>query len=139
MIAITHIPTDGTILEGTTRGDGTNQLLKPLTWRWSRRLAVWYLPASRDSAPRTAVITGTAEKLRTAGHEVIVAIDGGHRDPAIVEADRAARQQVRADALADKAGRDAAAADAAQRRSTTPPCPACINSMSSVGRLEFAL
>ena len=139
MIAITHTPTDGTILEGTTRGDGTNQLLKPLTWRWSRRLAVWYLPASRDSAPRTAVITGTAEKLRTAGHEVIVAIDGGHRDPAIVEADRAARQQARADALADKADRDAAAADAAQRRSTTPPCPACINSMSSVGRLEFAL
>jgi hypothetical protein len=31
MIAITHTPTDGTILEGTTRGDGTNQLLKPLT------------------------------------------------------------------------------------------------------------
>ena len=41
MIAITHTPTDGTILEGTTRGDRTNQLLKPLTWRWSRRLAVW--------------------------------------------------------------------------------------------------
>jgi hypothetical protein len=35
MIAITHTPTDGTILEGTTRGDGTNHLLKPLTWRWS--------------------------------------------------------------------------------------------------------
>ncbi len=90
MIAITHTPTDGTILEGTTRGDGTNQLLKPLTWRWSRQLAVWYLPASRDTAPRTAVITGTAEKLRAAGHEVIVAIDGRHRDPEVVEADRAA-------------------------------------------------
>jgi hypothetical protein len=29
MIAITHTPTDGTVLEGTTRGDGTNQLLNP--------------------------------------------------------------------------------------------------------------
>jgi len=89
MIAITHTPADGTVLEGTTRGDGTNQLLKPLTWRWSRQLAVWYLPASRDSAPRAAVITDTAEKLRAAGYDVIVAIDGGHRDPDLVEADRA--------------------------------------------------
>ena len=31
MITITHTPADGTILEGTTRGDGTNHLLKPLT------------------------------------------------------------------------------------------------------------
>ena len=43
MIAITHTPTDGTILEGTTRGDGTNQLLKPLTWRW--------FPATRRLVP----------------------------------------------------------------------------------------
>ena len=46
MIAISHTPTDGTILEGTTRWDGTNQLLKPLTWRWSRRnINSWYLPS----------------------------------------------------------------------------------------------
>jgi hypothetical protein len=38
MITITHTPADGTILEGTTRGDGTNHLLKPLTWRWSTNL-----------------------------------------------------------------------------------------------------
>ena len=47
---------------------------------------------------------------------MIVAIDGRHRDPDVVEADRAARQQARADALADKADRDAAAADAAHQR-----------------------
>ena len=35
MIAITHTPTDGTVLKGSSRGDGTNHLLKPLTWRWS--------------------------------------------------------------------------------------------------------
>jgi hypothetical protein len=45
---------------------------------------------------------------------VIVAIDDGHRAPEAVEADRAARQQARADALADKADRDVAAADTAQ-------------------------
>ena len=49
MIAISHTPTDGTILEGTTRWDGTNQLLKPLTWRWSRRLEVtWNHPSGQD-------------------------------------------------------------------------------------------
>ena len=37
-------------------------LLKPLTWRWSRQLAGWYLPASRDTAARTAVITDTARE-----------------------------------------------------------------------------
>jgi hypothetical protein len=47
---------------------------------------------------------------------VIVAIDGGHRATDVVEADRTARQQARADALADKADRDAAAADAAHHR-----------------------
>ena len=38
MIAITHAPTDGTVLEGSSRGDGTNHLLKPLTWRWSSKI-----------------------------------------------------------------------------------------------------
>ena len=64
MIAITHTPTDGTILEGTTRGHGTNHLLKPLTWRWSTHLGAWYLPRSRDTPPRTTVITDTAQDLR---------------------------------------------------------------------------
>jgi len=40
MIAITHTPATGITLEGTTRGDGTNQLLKPLGWRWSANIEV---------------------------------------------------------------------------------------------------
>ena len=59
------------------------------------------------------MITETATTLRAAGHEVIVAIDGGHRDTETVEADRAARQQDRAAALADKADQAAATAVAA--------------------------
>ena len=38
MIAITHTPATGTTLEGARRGDGTNQLLKPLGWRWSTKI-----------------------------------------------------------------------------------------------------
>ena len=61
------------------------------------------------------MITATADTLRGAGHEVIVAIDGGHRDPQNVEEDLAARQQDRAAALADKADRDTATAIAAHQ------------------------
>ena len=49
MIAITHTPTDGTVLEGSSRGDGTNHLLKPLTWRWSTGMGCWYLRAPGTS------------------------------------------------------------------------------------------
>ena len=115
MITITHTPATGTLLEGTTKGDGTNQLLRAggLHWRWSAHLGAWYLPRTRDTAPQTAVITATAETLRTAGHTVTVTIHTGHRSTAEVEADRAERQQDRADALAAKASRQADAARAA--------------------------
>ena len=52
MTAITHTPAGGTILEGTTKGDGTNHILKTCgPWRWSRNLGAWYIPRSRDTAP----------------------------------------------------------------------------------------
>jgi hypothetical protein len=116
MIAITHAPADGTVLEDTTRGGRHQPAAEPLGWRWSRRLGVWYLPASRDFAPRAAVITDTAEKLRAAGHEVIVAIDGGAPGPRSRGGRPPLGSRARADALPDKADRDAAAADAAHQR-----------------------
>ena len=47
---------------------------------------------------------------------MIVAIDGGHRDPAAVEADRAARQHDRAAALTEKADRHTTTALAAHAK-----------------------
>lgn len=44
-LAITHTAAAGTILAGTCRGDGTADLVKPLRWRWSRKLTAWYLPS----------------------------------------------------------------------------------------------
>ena len=115
MITITHTPEAGTLLEGTTKGDGTNHILNSggRTWKWSRNLHAWYIARSRDAAPHTALITATAEKLRAAGHTVTVTIKTGHRCTAEIEADRAERQQDRADALAAKAEKQAAAAHAA--------------------------
>lgn len=118
MITITHTPAEGTLLQGTAKGDGTNLVLKTdgRCWRWSTHLGAWYIPRSRDTAPHTALIADTAQKLRAAGHTVTVTIDAGHRGTTDIEADKADRQQDRADALADKAARRAAAADAAQQR-----------------------
>ncbi len=66
MIAITRTPTGGSILQGTTRGAGTNQLLKPLGWRWSRRIInSWYLPlVDRPAVVGVHNVAGRPERVR---------------------------------------------------------------------------
>jgi hypothetical protein len=117
-LSITHTAADGTLLDGTTRGDGTAPLLKEHRWRWSGNLGCWYVPQSRDRPPRTAVITATATALEQAGFTVTTDIDASSRPAEQVEADRAARQQGRVDALTDKAARRSAIATAAEEKAT---------------------
>lgn len=116
MLTITHTEADGTLIEGTTKGDGSADALKANHWRWSRNLGTWYLPRTRDTAPKTHVITATAAALREAGHEVTVTIDAGVRDIAAVEADRAQRQADRVAALDAKVDRRRTGRDAAEAR-----------------------
>ena len=125
-ITITHTPADGTLVEGTSRGDGTNTVLKANGFRWFRTLGLWGVSGSRDRDPNRAKIAAAADALRAAGHDVELDIDDTHRDPATVEADRAARAGDRAAALAAKADRRREQADAAwdaDRRATAalPP------------------
>ena len=61
-LTITHAPSEGTLIDGTSRGDGTADILRTNGWRWSRTLGSWYLPHSRDRAPKTQTITRTAEQ-----------------------------------------------------------------------------
>lgn len=116
MLTITHTREDGTLIDGTTRGDGTNVVLKANGWRWSRQLGAWFVPQSRDHAPKAWKINATADALREAGHVVEVTIDDTARPAAVVEADKIARQADRVEALAAKADRKGAAADAAYAR-----------------------
>lgn len=116
MLTITHSHTEGTLIDGTQRGDGTNTILKAAAWRWSARLGSWYLPQTRDKAAKTARIAETARALREAGHDVDVQIDDTRRSAAEVEAAREARAVERVDALAERADRLAAAARAADGR-----------------------
>lgn len=116
MLVITHTHEAGTIIEGTSRGDGTAPILKAHRWRWGRSISAWYVPGSRDHHPNRHRITATATALQEAGHPVTCQIDDTARSTAQVEADKIARQQARADALAAKASKKAAEADQAWER-----------------------
>lgn len=112
-IEIIHNAAEGTLVHGTSRGDGTNDILKANGFRWFRTLSLWGIANSRDRQPNRHKIDSAAKALREAGHTVTVDIDAAHRPAAEVEADRAERQADRVEALTDKADRRAGAAQAA--------------------------
>lgn len=124
-LIIRHSHAEGTLVEGTSRGDGSAEILKevinPYTgraraWRWSHHLGSWYAQRSRDNAANSALIEATANALRAAGFEVEIAIDDRYRPPAQVEVDVVARQEARVAALDAKAVRAAAGSEAAGAR-----------------------
>jgi len=103
MITIRHTHVDGTLLEGSAKGDGVYEILKGLrdNWRYFPSLRQIGIGQSRDKAARTWVIDRAAEALRKAGHEVTVEIDESERRSfAEAEADRNERAGERAERLA---------------------------------------
>lgn len=128
MIKINHDRENGTLVEGTAKGDGTGRILYDAGFRFSRYLGAWYVPHSRRRAAKTWTINDAARNLRDAGHEVTVTIDD--TTPAatpFAEAEAASyeRAEERADRYADRAERATATAqaleaDAKQRASAIP-------------------
>lgn len=112
MLEITHTSGDGTMIDGTSRGDGSAEVLRACGWRWGRSIGSWFVPRSRDVPPKRSLIAATAEALTAAGFEVSVTIDAGPRDMAAVVDDRIARSREREQVLAVKAERLRARADA---------------------------
>ena len=115
-LTITHTHEAGTLIEGTTKGDGTAEVLKANGWRWGRSIASWFVPMSRDRMPKHYKIEGTATALRAAGFEVESDIDETTRSTADIEAAKIERQSQRVEALEAKAQRKSTAADDAERR-----------------------
>lgn len=113
VLTITHTPADGTLIDGTAKGDGTGAVLKAQRWRWSRNIGFWYIPQSRDRAPKLAQIRATATALRVAGFAVELDIDASYRTTSEVEADKIARQADRVAALDANADRRAGDAETA--------------------------
>jgi hypothetical protein len=110
VITIRHAHEDGTLVEGTSKGDGTAVILKAHRFRWFPSLGLWGIPQSRDHLAKRGQIEAAAAALRAAGHEVTVEIDDTPRDAGQVKADRADRLEDRREALDARAGRVGASA-----------------------------
>ena len=118
-ITITHTHAEGTLIEGSRKGDGVWEVLKGLggNWRYFRSLGQIGLGQSRDKAAQTWKIERAAKALREAGHEVTVTVDESQRrDVATIEADRAERAEARAERYDARAERTGAEANAAYER-----------------------
>lgn len=111
-LTITHTDLDGTLIEGTTRGDGTAEHLKTNGWRWSRTLGAWYIPRSRGVPPKRRIIDATRDALTAAGFTVALYVDATPTDRAALEADRTERDAARAERYEAKADRKQAESDA---------------------------
>ena len=111
MITITHTHADGTLVDGTERGDGSAAVLKSEGFRWFPSLKMWGIPQSRDHLAKRWKIDAAAQALRRCGFQVTVEIDDTPRDVAEVKADRADRLDARKEALEAKAERNAVEAD----------------------------
>lgn len=106
MASIEHTEAEGTLLVGTSKGDGTAEVVKALGWRWGRSIGMWFVPRSRDHLPRRDLIERTAKALREAGHEVEVEIDATPRDRAEREERLQQRSSERARRLSERAERE---------------------------------
>lgn len=94
-LTITHTAEDGTLLEGTARGDGSNAILRGAGWLWARSRSAWVIRSSRDRAPKLWLIEATAAKLREAGFDLEISIDTTPRAEAEAEQDRHERALAR--------------------------------------------
>lgn len=110
-LTLTHTAADGTLLEGTSRGDAASRILRGRGWRFSRAITAWYVPYSRDREPKQHLIDTTVQALQAAGFTVDVTIDTARRPMAEVETDRTDREAARAEHLAHSADRKQQAAD----------------------------
>jgi hypothetical protein len=121
-LTIRHSYADGTLIYGSSKGDGVYELLKALRcgWTYKPSLGQIGLINSRDRAAKQWQINHAADTLRAAGHDVIVEIDDTPaRSFAEVEQDSYDRAEDRVDrhtARAERASSDADARWQAERR-----------------------
>ncbi|MGW1989608.1 DUF3560 domain-containing protein [Embleya sp. NPDC001921] len=116
-VTITHTRADGTLLDGSRKGDGVFDIVRHHGFWSFRSLGQLGIRHSRDKAAQMWKINGAAQALRAAGHEVTVEIDEDTRRTfAEAEADRVERAEVRAEVFADRAAGTEAKSDAAWNR-----------------------
>ncbi|MEU0181446.1 DUF3560 domain-containing protein [Streptomyces sp. NPDC006207] len=112
-ITINHTRAEGTLVDGSSKGDGVYQLMSPYGFRYSRTLGQIYLPHSRDKRAQTWRIDSARDALKAAGHTVTVEIDETQaRSFAEAEEERNERAVDRALSFGERAGRAASQSEA---------------------------
>ena len=74
-LRIIHRGAEGTTLTGVRVDGAEADTLRACGWRHSRRRAKWYVPSSRNRAPRRDLVARTEEALTRAGHVVHVELE----------------------------------------------------------------
>lgn len=115
-ITITHSRAEGTLIEGSVKGDGVWEVVRQHRFRPSRMVGL-YLPHSRDREADTWRINRAKAALEEAGHTVTVEIDEETRRTfAEAEADRVERAADRADRFSGYADNAARSSDARRKK-----------------------
>ncbi|MCX4609441.1 DUF3560 domain-containing protein [Streptomyces mirabilis] len=112
-LTITHTRADGTLLDGSRKGDGVFELVKPFGFWPFRSLGMLGIRHSRDREAQKWRIDGATAALREDGWEVTVEIDESQRRSfEEAEADRLERAEDRAERFGDRADRASTNSDA---------------------------
>ncbi|MEV6796527.1 DUF3560 domain-containing protein [Streptomyces sp. NPDC051320] len=126
VIKIVHTRREGTLVEGSRKGDGVFEIVRPHGFRYFPSLRQLGIGRSQDRAAQTWKINPAADALRAAGFEVETVIDeDSRRTFAEAETDRIERAEERAERYGERAGRaqensDALRAQAKQLRDSIP-------------------
>lgn len=117
VIRIVHTRAEGTLIEGSTKGDGVWDIVRNHGFRFSRHVGL-YIRNSRDKTANRSRINAAADALRDAGFTVEVDIDDTTpgRSFADAEAERTQRAEERADRYGRRASRNTAAGEARWQR-----------------------
>lgn len=117
IITITHTRADGTLLEGSAKGDGVLNIVRPYGFRFFPSLECLGIVRSRDRAAQMWRINGARADLEQAGWTVEVTIDEDTaRSFSEAEADREQRAEDRIERLSGAAERAQASSEAGYRR-----------------------
>ncbi|MEV6840809.1 DUF3560 domain-containing protein [Streptomyces sp. NPDC051133] len=111
-IVIRHTHEDGTTVEGSAKGDGVWEALRPLGWTYRRTPGIFIRGSRYKSADRWK-INRAAEAVRALGLSCAVVIEEG-MSFAEREAARVDAAEQRADRFTDRAGRAAASSQSAR-------------------------
>ncbi|WP_228183997.1 DUF3560 domain-containing protein [Streptomyces anulatus] len=127
MIIIRHTRSEGTLIEGSSKGDGVYEAVRPHGFRYFPSIGQIGIPGSRDRAASKGKIKGAATALREAGFKVeTITTEDDRRPVAEVEAERNMRSEARAAHYAEQADQAQANSthldeQARQRRAAVPP------------------